>query len=281
MRYIGIILLFAVLILTLSTGVLADNPENVFGSTIFEGGTSRLGPYNPDNHSAYAGNTTELTISGYSVTQSWQGYFGNVTGTITLSDSDSHVMYDWNVTSPRGQIYSSTNGTGIEWNYLQCFNYTAAGTFADDKAQNGSTSLYGLNLTQLHGMFTINSTGFDGSIRSSRDVDSVDWTFTFYGDGTGVDGKGHRQFYANYLDFTEGQCWTTRVYGSDGSQNEKEFEEVLLYEPESRSVIFASLLNEDLDGFDDKQHDFQMLVLEDGHGTDVATTTYYFYVEIE
>ena len=138
-----------------------------------------------------------------------------------------------------------------------------------------------MNLTQLQDIFTINSSGFNGSIRSSRDVDAVDWTFTYIGDGTGVDGRGHRQFFANYLNFTEGQCWTTRVYGPDGSQEEGEFEQVLLYEPESRSVIFTSLLNEDLDGFDGKSHDFQMLVLEDGHGTNTATTTYYFYIEIE
>jgi hypothetical protein len=34
------------------------------------------------NHTALAGNVTEIDISGFSVTQTWQGYYGNVSGTI-------------------------------------------------------------------------------------------------------------------------------------------------------------------------------------------------------
>ena len=42
-----------------------------------------------------------------------------------------------------------------------------------------------------------------------------------------------------------------------------------------------TILDEDEPGFDDNPHDFQMIVLEDGHGTDTATDTYYFWVELE
>ena len=59
------------------------------------------------------------------------------------------------------------------------------------------------------------------------------------------------------------------------------FEEALLYEPNSQSVIFTSIIDEDVLGFDGRTHDFEMIVLEDGRGTDTATTTYYFYVELE
>ena len=268
-------------------GVLA-NPVNILGAEVTHRNTTRYTPRDSDvgNHSAYAGNVTEIDIYSTAVTQSWQGYFGNVTGVLTLSDSARHVMYNWSVVSPRGQLYSSTNGTGIVWNYLQCFNYTAAGNFSDDTAQRGNTSLYGLNITQLQSRFTINSSGFNTThpIYSSRDVDAVDHTFVYIGAGAVAgqsQGRGHRQFYANYLVFEEGKCWTSRIYGEDGSQDENEFEEVLLYEPQSASLIFTALLNEDLDGFDGRTHDFQMMVLEDGHGTNVDTTTYYFYLEIE
>jgi hypothetical protein len=190
-------------------------------------------------------------------------------------------MYNWSVISPKGQVYSSTNGTGIEWPYLQCFNYTADGTLADDTAQAGATSLYGLNLTQLQGIFNINSSEFSGAVNTSRARDSVDRTFAYKADGTGYNGPGHRLFYANYLNFSAGECWTTRVYGPGGIQTAAQFEEALLYEPESSSVVFTALLNEDLEGFDEGLHDFEMLVLEDGHGTNVASTPYYFYLEIE
>jgi hypothetical protein len=55
-----------------------------------------------------------------------------------------------------------------------------------------------------------------------------------------------------------------------------------LYEPISTSVIFVSILDEEGPlGFDAASHDFEMLVLEDGHGTDTLTTSYYFYVELQ
>src|SRR3989344_2131805 len=41
---------------------------------------------------AQAGNVSELNIFGYSTTQTWQGYFGNVTGAIKLADSSGSVI---------------------------------------------------------------------------------------------------------------------------------------------------------------------------------------------
>jgi hypothetical protein len=59
------------------------------------------------------------------------------------------------------------------------------------------------------------------------------------------------------------------------------FEEVLLYEPSSTSVVFTSLIEDNLLGFDQRTHDFEMMVLENGHKTDVSPTPYYFFVELE
>ena len=73
---------------------------------------------------------------------------------------------------------------------------------------------------------------------------------------------------------------SARIYGDTGAGVDTEFEEVLL-KGGSNETIFASILEEDMLGFNDASHDFQMLVLEDGHGTDTATRPYYFYVELE
>jgi hypothetical protein len=55
-----------------------------------------------------------------------------------------------------------------------------------------------------------------------------------------------------------------------------------MYETSTSSVIFTSILDEESPlGFDGRAHDFEMLVLENGHLTDIATTTYYFWVELE
>ena len=224
--------------------------------------------FTPDNSSrvdAIAGNVSEVNFHSRTVTQSWQGYFGNVTGVIVLGDTNQNIMYNWSVASPRGQIYASTNNT-VVWQYIQCFNFTADGTYnAADLNYYGNTSLHGTNLTLLQEEFGV----------QSRDDDSVNNTFRWIG------AQGHSVFYTNNYEFSKGECQTTRVFGPDGSQNEGEFEQVLLYEPSTSSVVFVSLLEEDRLGFDNVTHDFQMLVLEDGHGTDIQTTPYYFWVALQ
>ena len=93
-------------------------------------------------------------------------------------------------------------------------------------------------------------------------------------------------FYTNNLQFETGECLSTTIFSHTGEAINNTFEEVLLYEPDSEAVIFAAILDEeDVSGFDgdgtNEFHDFEMLVLEDGHGTDRDERTYYFYVELE
>lgn len=253
------VLIFLVLLYNVSL-VLAVEP---FGATVVNLSSERAPSDDATSIPAIAGNVTELSITGYSITQSWQGYFGNVSGTIMLADTNDNVMYNWSLASPEGEVYASTNSS-IEWNYVQCFNFTADGSYNSDTGQAGATSLYGTNLTILESMFGI----------EEDDVDGVNETFTLLG-------SGHNTFYTNNLEFFEGECRNTRVFSNAGQGEDDKFEEVLLYEPTTSSVIFASLLNENVFGFDDNPHDFEMLVLEDGHLTDTSTTPYYFWIELE
>jgi hypothetical protein len=217
----------------------------------------------PGSAVAYAGNVTGLTISGYSVTQSWQGFYGNVSGVIHLTDASNNTFYNWTLASPEGEVYASVNQTGISWADIQCFNFTASGIGSSEGGAGGQTNLYGVNLSQLEGRYNI----------APDDVDGVNETFTL---------KNHDAFFTASQTFSADECRSTRVYGDTGEGVDQEFEETLLYEPTSGAVVFASILEEvDTLGFDNSNHDFEMLVLEDGHNSDVATTTYYFWVELE
>ncbi|HVY01903.1 MAG TPA: hypothetical protein VHA12_04030 [Candidatus Nanoarchaeia archaeon] len=218
----------------------------------------------PDGNNAIAGNVTELTISGTVTTQAWQGYFGNVSGVVRLANSAGQAMYNWTQASPQGEVYASTNST-VYWTNIQCFNFTAVGDYTSETGNGGTTSLYGTNLTQLQAQYGI----------TAGDADTVNGTFNLIGAGT------HDAFFTASQDFAEGECQSTRVYDDTGAGVANKFEEVLLYEPDSASVVFASLLEQDADGFDAGTHDFEMLVLENGHGVDVASTPYYFFVELQ
>ncbi len=259
-KYLSIAV-FVFLLLNISL-VLAVEP---FGASVVNLSSSRQNATPATGIPAIAGNVTELSITGISITQSWQGYFGNVSGTIQLADSSDNIMYNWSLASPEGEIYASTNDS-IMWNYIQCLNFDSDGTYdvESDKLNAGGTSAHGTNLTLLESMFGI----------ADDDVDGVNETFTLLG-------SGHNTFYTNNLEFGEGECRNTQVFSNAGQGEDNKFEEVLLYEPTTYSVVFASLLNEDVFGFDNNPHDFEMLVLENGHLTDTSTTTYYFWVELE
>jgi hypothetical protein len=221
--------------------------------------SSTINPPSPQSINAYAGNVSEMNIFGYSTTQSWQGFYGNVTGVVQLGDSASHVMYNWSNLNPKGEVYASVNNS-VNWANVQCFNYTANGTYCSaDNSRGGNTSLCGMNLSQLQTNYNIS---FD-------DVDTVNNTFEL---------NNHELFYTGNLQFNSGQCKNMKVYNSTGAGT---YDEVLLYDPSGRSVVFTSILQKNADGFDQHTHDFEMLVLENGHNGDVSTTPYYFYLELQ
>ncbi len=261
MKFFAFLFMIIVLISMISFFVEAVIPSGAQVTQI----SNSTGPSDPAGSSqAVAGNVTELNLYGYTSTQSWQGYYGNVTGTIQLSDGGDNVLYNWSDMNPKGEIYASTSNS-VSWTDIQCFNFTAKGTFANDSANRGGTSKYGLNLTQLETNFSI----------PFNSVDSVNNTFNLSGPGN------HATFYTNNLEFADGTCQSTRLYTSLGKGVSGDFEEVLLYDPLSRNVVYTSLLNQNILGFDNRTHDFEMVVPEDGHGTNTATTSYYFYVELQ
>ena len=242
------------------------------GGTITENSNSTSTPDSPESAAAFAGNVTSLDITGYSVTQTWQGYYGNVTGTIELEDSSNNVLYNWTLATPEGEIYASTNGSGITWGNTQCFNFTAQGTYADDTSNAGATSQFGSNLTYLEALYNI----------GPADADGVNETFSINGTDEHGYALTHDTFFTNGLTFTDGECPATHLFDNDDNVTDSAFQEVLLYEPSSASIIFTAILDqEDVKGFNNIDHDFEMLVLEDGHSGNTAVTTYFFYVELE
>jgi len=242
--------------------ILAINPT---GGSVNELNSSTAPADTAGSHAAIAGNVTELNIQGYSTTQTWQGYFGNVTGTIQLADASDNVLYNWSLANPQGEVYSSVNES-ISWTNVQCFNFTASGGYSDESGNGGTTNVDGTNLTTLENQYNVNASAVDG----------VDETFTLLGAGT------HDLFYTANRQFSEGECRSTRIFGDSGKGVADEFEEVLLYEPTTQSVIFTSLLEPgNILGFNNNDYDFEMLVLEDGHLSDTSSTTYYFFVELE
>lgn len=193
---------------------------------------------------ALAGNVSELTIYGQTITRYWQGFYGNISGTIVLANAQNQTLYEWNVADPQGEVYASRNAT-INWvNSIQCMTQT------DISAEE---TFLGQNVT--------------------ADEDSVNRTFN---------ATNHPQFYVGSTNIAANSCYSTSV---NNTGNGNIFYEVLLKTNSTNDTIYTSIIDQNTVGFDQKVHDFQMLVGDPGAGAETypsgTVTTYYFYVELQ
>jgi len=86
--------------------------------------SSRRENSGPKSVPALAGNVTELSISAIAVTDVWQGYYGNITGTIVLDNANNKTMYAWQDMSPSGEIYAVRTSNSVNWAAVDCANST-------------------------------------------------------------------------------------------------------------------------------------------------------------
>jgi len=251
-KHLGMWLVLGMMLLcSVSFAAATSLPEGP--TTLNIDATSRRAPVTSPTLNAIAGNVTQLTVAGTTVTQTWQGYYGNVTGTVTLDDANNNTMYDWSLASPEGEIYASIAPVTWTSGNVRCYDYNMSDT--------GYSAFVMLSeLDTLLGLAT-------------DDIDGVDETF--------VEGTGYDNFYVgDYL--IDAVCPTTQTYNGTEEKNANSFQEVLLYDNTSNAIVYTGIIEEvEPVGFNDLRWDFQMLVGENGHNGDTSTTPYYFYVELE
>jgi hypothetical protein len=223
--------------------------------------------YGPKPWIAEAGNITELLINATSPSRSWAGYFGNITGQIVLQDVNNNTLYDWQNLEPQGEIYASTNNS-VNWPTIRCFNHTS------DEGSGDSTDRFvqtDINATTENARYGIENTA----------PDAINATFNR---------TTHVQFNIGTITIPTNTCYVTWTYVNNVSQS-TDFQEMLLTDgnPYNALLFMTFIENNDINnetdtfGFDGRDHDFQMLVAEDGHpgASEDLTTTYYFWTEIQ
>jgi hypothetical protein len=192
------------------------------------------------NISGMAGNITELYINGTSVTKSWQGYYGNITGHVSLSDAGNNKLYDWNLASAHGEVYASRAGV-IDWASIRCANITEL--YEEDVFLGMNSTVDGESITRTF----FNTTDFHQFYTAAASIDSAQ------------------------------NCYATSMYTSAGVQNGY-YAEILL--SDTTDMVYTGLIDSKIFGFDNRQHDFEMIVGENGQLGNTETTIYYFFVEI-
>jgi len=258
-KLVAYIILVFTLVIALYITYAANFPTGAQSITEGFDQTINISNYPASSHDAIAGNITEINLTGTSQTMHWQGYWGEITGTLTLDDASNWTLYDWSVTEPEGEIYATVNTTP-DWYSIWCFNFSV------NYAGPG-------NLTQWENFYNMTYWTEDG----------INETFTQ---------TSHRAFAVGDITIPADTCQNTYTYVNDNPQSSR-FLEVLLTDQYGR-LIFTTLIenddpgnNTDPVGYNGQRHDFQMLVAEDGtsysapNTRNVDTTTYYFYIEME
>ncbi|MFH1182247.1 MAG: hypothetical protein V1702_04770 [Candidatus Woesearchaeota archaeon] len=198
---------------------------------------------------AQAGNVTQLNIQDNRTTTHWQGYYGTVSGEITLDNGKNDTLYNWVFANPKGEIYAA-NASVVTWANITCVNLTGNGSLADSPSRSK------LNNTILESVFNI----------SDADSDGINETFTAEFTGSLVIGS-------TTLTTTD-YCPMAYMFVSNMSQSST-FKEVLL--SDNLSSIWTGILESDQPGFDGTNMDFQMIVPEN---MAEGTSNYFFFVEL-
>jgi hypothetical protein len=204
--------------------------------------SSRTTINNPAQDTASSGgNITELTLNQSAVTKSWQGYYGNLSGKIILAAESNHSFYEWEISSPSGEIYA-TRTLNPSWANIRCANMPEM--FTEDSALE---------------------------IDSATSGESLNKTF--------FSNRQFPEFFIHTTNINSSQeCYSTNLYVNSMPQNDS-FHEILLYD--NQNIIYTTLLEDDVEGFNEITHDFQMIVGENGQGENTDTSIYYFFVEVQ
>ena len=138
------------------------------------------------------GNIATFNLSARVQDPRWKGFVGNVTGSFTLDDASGSTLYDWQLSTITGRIYSTRNGSTIDWSAIKCANLTTL------NAENSA-----LNLTNPD--------------------DNLNQTFNLTG--------SNPAFYVGSVPISANSCPTLNTYVNNASQTNYFYEMALYTDP--------------------------------------------------
>jgi hypothetical protein len=74
---------------------------------------------NTTNTTVQGGNITLVNFDTAQISSIWQGFFGTVSGGLTLSNSGGDTFYDWNLVDARGEVLA-TRHIITDWSTINC-----------------------------------------------------------------------------------------------------------------------------------------------------------------
>lgn len=196
----------AVLILLLAFALIATPVSALVegATTVTEGTQSESGGDTALSDNAEGGYINSLDIAGSTQTSMWQGYYGNVTGTLTLEDSSGNSMITWIYDDKGGEVFATTNQSA---DFTSIAAQTATGadallSYMDNATMSDSVadtfeSTYGSNIeigrttigSSSAAVVTLNTNFTEVILKDG--ADSLIWTAIINPNKNGFDGVAH------------------------------------------------------------------------------------------
>ncbi|MBI4154188.1 hypothetical protein HY501_02540 [Candidatus Woesearchaeota archaeon] len=197
------------------------------------------------------GTITTVNLNASQANLRWKAFVGNVTGKLTLDSSSGATLYDWSLSgSVAGEVYATRNSTSIQWGGLNC-------TWGVTNNETNRT-------VENEENYDLNHTSPDDNI-----------TATF-------NQRNHSSFSVGAVTFSANYCYSIYTYVNDTAQF-SDFQEIVMYAGTNAydgDLVYVTLLENSVLGFDNRLYDFQMIVPERGYSGFASSTAYYFYVEV-
>lgn len=239
-RMIGIVIVVALAAAMVFAGIVSALPD---GATVLTNvSASTKGAVTAESDTAQGGYITGLNLTVEQSTAKWQGYFGNITGSIVLEDSSGNEMFNWgDAVAGGGEVFATTSDSAPTWSAVN--SVTNAELI---HGTNGINALWSWETTQ---------------------TDDADATFSTTDTVTvaGTEITGTVATAANAI-LPSGQSWQTLVITDTADISAK------------TDYIFIGIINDNHEAFDTTSKDYQMIVPT--ADTPAASDTYYFYVEL-
>jgi len=197
------------------------------------------------------GSITTMVLNATTQNLRWKAFVGNVTGTLTLDDAAGYTIFDWGESATvSGTIFATRSPNAINWDNINCTWWVTG------DPNNRSVEEYE-----------------NDQMNHTSPVDNLTATFKQ---------QDHSQFYVHTTLIEADSCYSIHTYINDSPQS-TDFEEIMLYDGTNYTngnIVYATILEQDVLGFDNETYDFQMIVPENGAQGFKSSTPYYFYTEL-
>jgi hypothetical protein len=236
------LLAFAFLLVGLAAAVYAI-PQ---GATVSVGKPQTKNFSSPGNVTAAGGNITEVNVTVESQTRAWQGFWGDVNGSLVLQDAAAFNFYTWTLFTVTGEVYASRDNavqfTNIAPNNNCSTDNTLTGFNFADSANN--TFINNSNVQIQVGFVTINAT-----------TSCAVYTYVNSSPQTSFFQTIQLTSLANFVN-------DSNVSNMTGGNN---------------TIFATNIENQTLSGYNTDPHGYQLLVPVD---RTAGLNTYFFYAEL-